>query len=571
MQPSYQITIHDRAYNNWSFVCNNDGTSVEHPKLNPISNKLFSKDVFIYEARTDEDLLAIIYSPIRSGISIPGILILENNKTYGRTISKKRLLYKCIPNDSNLPPFLVPYDIQLGFSKTYINKYVLFKFDNWNETHPQGILVETLGDVDTLNVYYEYQLHCKNIHSSITNFTNKTRQQINTMDDAIHTQILNDPNFHVENRLFDKYIFTIDPAGSTDFDDAFSFHHDINAPENTHLSIYIANVYVWLEKLGLWDFFSDRVSSIYLPDKKRTMLPPILSDSLCSLQAGEHRFAFVMDIQFNATGEMIHTFKNVMIKVKQNYVYDSDPLLANTRYKSLYEFTRKLNPDMKDSHDLVAYWMIHFNTECAKYMANNRIGIQRVVEKTIVSGLPAILSENHTTGKYILFDSVNNRSLLPSSSDIVPYTHITSPIRRLPDLLNQICIITSMGLVHSISTDCLYFMQNWMKNIAVINEKMRAIRKTQNTCELLYRCTTVPSIIDCKHTGILFDKKRKKSYTSITEEGIDCFTYNVYLEDLKLISKFKTYTEYAEGNKYKFKLYVFHDEYKQKIRVQLIE
>ena len=40
-----------------------------------------------------------------------------------------------------------------------------------------------------------------------------------------------------------------------------------------------------------------RISTIYLPDKKRPMLPTILSDCLCSLQANKNRIAFVLDIK----------------------------------------------------------------------------------------------------------------------------------------------------------------------------------------------------------------------------------------------------------------------------------
>jgi exoribonuclease R len=561
---SYQVTIHDRAYSKWTFTSDEDGTIVEHPRIHPIYKKLFSKDVFMYDP-TEEDFLSVVYSPVRDGTSIPGILILENNKTYGRTSSKKRLLYKCIPNDSQLPAFLIPYEVQLGFSKTYVNKYVLFKFDHWNDNHPQGILLETLGDVNQLEVYYEYQLHCKHVHSSITHFTNKTREQIKTMDDAIHTKIMDNPNFHIENRLFDKYIFTIDPAGSTDFDDAFSFTTD-SKNDTSVLSIYIANVYVWLEQLKLWQFFSDRVSTIYLPDKKRTMLPTILSENLCSLKAGEHRFALVMEIQIDDTGKMTHTFKSSMIKVKQNYVYESDPLLANIHYKSLFKFTQKINPDVKDSHDLVAHWMVYFNTECAKYMAKNGIGIQRTIEKKpfVEDSLQQFLSDTHLTGKYNLFD-IDMDSLCSTTF----YAHVTSPIRRLVDLLNQICIMHSMRLVDSISSDCLIFTRNWMYRISRINENMRNIRKVQNTCELLYKCTTISGILDSEHTGILFDKKRKNSHTNVHED-IECFTYSVYLEDLKLISKMQSYKEYSVGEKYRFKLYVFHNEYKQKIRVQMV-
>ena len=71
---------------------------------------------------------------------------------------KKRLLYKCIPDDKYLPAFLVPYDIKMGFQKKLINKYVVFKFQSWDDKHPHGSLIETLGDVNNLEVFYEYQL-----------------------------------------------------------------------------------------------------------------------------------------------------------------------------------------------------------------------------------------------------------------------------------------------------------------------------------------------------------------------------------------------------------------------------
>ena len=72
------------------------------------------------------------------------------------------------------------------------------------------------------------------------------------------------------------------------------------------VSIYIANVFLWLETLGLWKSLSSRVSTIYLPDRKRPMLPTILSDNLCSLQENQTRFAFALDVVLDDIG-----FKNV--------------------------------------------------------------------------------------------------------------------------------------------------------------------------------------------------------------------------------------------------------------------
>ena len=62
------------------------------------------------------------------------------------------------------------------------------------------------------------------------------------------------------------------------------------------LEQYISNVVFWMEILDLWESFDDRIATIYLPDRKRPMLPTILSDALCSLQENRIRFAFTLDI-----------------------------------------------------------------------------------------------------------------------------------------------------------------------------------------------------------------------------------------------------------------------------------
>jgi HAMP domain-containing protein/tetratricopeptide (TPR) repeat protein len=330
----YKIFINDRNYSDFSFVDDDTNENVlinsenDLINVNPIGNKMFTKDVFLYE----NNVVTPIFSHIRTGISIAGILMLENNRTFGRSKNKKRPLYKCIPDDSHLPAFLIPYEIQMAFSKVQKNKYVLFKFENWEDKHPHGILIDTLGDVGNLDVFYEYQLHCKSLHISLSDFTKKTREQLQkkSQDEYIH-QIVNNPNFHIEDRRDIHNIFSIDTIGSSDFDDAFSIEH-LKEVNQYKISIYIANVYFWLEILGLWKSFSSRVSTIYLPDSRRPMLPSVLSDNLCSLQEGQSRFAFCMDIVLDETFAIKSIqYKNVVIKVNKNYRYEVGYLYIDYR------------------------------------------------------------------------------------------------------------------------------------------------------------------------------------------------------------------------------------------------
>ena len=177
---TYKINIDNRDYSKWHFIPElNDSTVI------PLTLRLFDGDIFIYE-----NPCIIVESPVRSAKEIAGILLLENNRTYGRasrnlsstssSSKKSRLFYKCIPNNPRLPAFLVPYEIAIGFSKKFVNKYVTFKFKEWTieQTHPVGTLVETIGDVTHLPAYCEYRLCTRELRYSITAFTQFVKTQI---------------------------------------------------------------------------------------------------------------------------------------------------------------------------------------------------------------------------------------------------------------------------------------------------------------------------------------------------------------------------------------------------------
>jgi ribonuclease R len=99
------------------------------------------------------------------------------------------------------------------------------------------------------------------------------------------------------------------------------------------VSIYISNVTIWLDVLKLWEHLTNRVSTIYLPDKKRTMLPSILSDNLCSLLSKYTRYAFTMDIYISNTTFEIREIKylNTKVRLYKNYVYEAVGLLKDEK------------------------------------------------------------------------------------------------------------------------------------------------------------------------------------------------------------------------------------------------
>ena len=122
---------------------------------------------------------------------------------------------------------------------------------------------------------------------------------------------------------------------------------------------------MWIDTLELWDSFSERIAAIYMPDKKRPMLPTFLSECLCSLQEKQNRFALALDLIVDSEGNVIaHSFKNVLICVNKNYNYEENDLLHMKDYKILYKIIEKMNKNhsysimLKSSNDVVAYLMI---------------------------------------------------------------------------------------------------------------------------------------------------------------------------------------------------------------------
>jgi hypothetical protein len=177
MTTQYRLQIQDREYTSWSFIDTNTNTpkrlTESETLINPAQLKLFSDDL----VDLSTPIPTILHSPTRNAL-IPGVLILSENQTYGRTANNKRLFYKCIPNNPNLPAFLVPYQPDINFSKTQKNRYVVFRFDSWRTKYPHGILTENLGTTDDLSAFYEYQLYCRDIHSKNTEFTNIVKKSL---------------------------------------------------------------------------------------------------------------------------------------------------------------------------------------------------------------------------------------------------------------------------------------------------------------------------------------------------------------------------------------------------------
>ena len=579
----YKINIDNRNYSNWNIY---NATTLEPNNIddfNPLQHKLFTTDVFKYNNQKIE----LIHSSIRVSDNIPAVLILDDNKTYGRqhktnkTKGNNRLLYKCIPDDTRIPIFLVPYEIkQMGFSKVLNNIYVTIRYHEWIDKHPHGIISQLIGPVDILDNYYEYQLYCKSLNASIQKFTKDTNKAIKenaqSHDALIETICKQYPSIEIRTEY---PVFTIDPPTSLDYDDGFSIKKLPNG--QTLLSIYIANVTIWMDSLNLWNSFSQRISTIYLPDRKRPMLPTILSDCLCSLQANTRRFALVMDILIDNEHNIVSTkYTNCLIKVFKNFAYEEQSLLDNTYYNLLLDTGKQLSKkykymnNIRNSHDIVCYLMILMNYNCAKELLPYQNGIFRstIIQKDVVlpTSLPTDVTQfikiwNSACGQYIDINTLTkedvNTFIRHELLEMDAYIHITSPIRRLVDLLNIIKFQQNIGII-TLSTNTTEFYNKWIQELDYINVTMRAIRKIQHDCDLLDRCYNEPNMLDKTYEGYCFDK-------IIRNDGL--YQFIVFLPELRLASRITLRDNLDNFEKRNYKLYLFNNEekFKKKIRLQL--
>ena len=218
------------------------------------------------------------------------------------------------------------------------------------------------------------------------------------------------------------------------------------------------------------------------------------------------------------------------------------------------------------SHDVVAYLMITMNYISAKELIQLNTGIFRSAKfgsnfsppDDIPKDVKKFLKHwNSLGGKYS--KDFGQHDML----DLDAYVHITSPIRRLVDMLNIITLQDKLG-IQKMSEQAKEFYERWTNDCSIeyINTTMRSVRKVQNDCSLLKICMDDSKILDTMYEGYIFDK--------ITRNDA-LYQYMVYLPELNMTNRFTSRHNKTNMTKQQFKIYVFTDQVslKRKIRVEL--
>ena len=177
--------------------------------------------------------------------------------------------------------------------------------------------------------------------------------------------------------------FTIDPADAKDFDDAISLRTQENG--DYEVGVHIADVsHFVVPKTELDKEALKRGTSIYLVDRTIPMLPEVLSNDLCSLNANEPKYAFsavfVMDKDARVKERW---FGKTLIESDKRFVYEEAQEILDKKSGLFYEELNTLN--------LLAYKLreekfkkgaIEFETEEVKFELDDTGKPIRVYKKT---------------------------------------------------------------------------------------------------------------------------------------------------------------------------------------------
>ena len=294
-----------------------------------------------------------------------------------------------------------------------------------------------------------------------------------------HGNIVKDPQ---RQDLTDIPLITIDGQSTQDYDDAISLE---NTENGYRLGIHIIDVAAYIKSGDPIDIAARyRASSIYMPDDKLPMIPPSLSEDLCSLKEGETRPGISTLVQMNRFFEILD-FKIVpsIIKVHKQMSYTEANLLngKNDPITSLYKIATLLrekrlkgggiqitlpevNVWLEDNKEiryakidrenpsrmLVSEMMILANSLMAQFLADNNTPAvfrsQAPPRQRIFKGIETALMPNFLQRKQLSRAIIGITPELHAGLGVKAYVTATSPIRRYHDLLTQRQIRSILGI-----------------------------------------------------------------------------------------------------------------------------
>jgi len=347
-------------------------------------------------------------------------------------------------------------------------------------------------------------------------------------------------------------LMTIDGQATIDFDDALSIE---DLGDHYRLGIHIVDVGHFIPKESVIDCEAfERGSSIYMPDRKISMLPPHLAENLCSLKAGELRPAISTMIKLTPAADIIdYEIIPSLVKVKHQLSYYDVNLLAEkdkaivilrdvaAKYRESRLSSGAIHISLPDinvwidedglitvnkidrespARMLVAELMIMGNSLSARFLANNKIPAifrtQPDPRERLYKGEEGTLFQNYMQRRYLSRFILKTEPKRHSGLGLDCYVTATSPIRKYFDLVTQRQLRSVFGIEKA------YTHEEIDKIIMSLEQPMSNVSRIQQRRNRYWILKYLEKKIGQKEEAIVLYKRRDRYQILLPEYMIEC-------------------------------------------------
>ncbi len=251
-------------------------------------------------AMNNDKVIAKIISKKGEGRRNEGeiVRILERNNTrIVGTFEKDKYFGFVVPDDTRIfQDIYIPRDETMGALEGH---KVVVEITRWPEKrrNPEGRVIEILGHrndagVDVLSIIRD--------HNIPEEFPLKVLEEVKGMP-----AVVRDTDIRGRTDLRHLHIVTIDGEDAKDLDDAVSIEKLSNG--NFRLGVHIADVGHYVKEGSALDKEAyKRGTSVYFADRVIPMLPPKLSNGICSLNPRVDRLTLSVFMEIDSRGKVVN-------------------------------------------------------------------------------------------------------------------------------------------------------------------------------------------------------------------------------------------------------------------------
>ncbi|MDM8526064.1 RNB domain-containing ribonuclease [Desulfococcaceae bacterium HSG8] len=347
-------------------------------------------------------------------------------------------------------------------------------------------------------------------------------------------------------------LITIDGQSTLDFDDALSIEDN---GDHYCLGVHISDVGHFIRPGDVIDREAmTRGSSIYMPDQKISMIPPSLSEDLCSLRAGELRPTITTMIKLDRTSEIVdyEIFPSLVRIMHQltyhevNSVADEDKniiilheIAQKFRQKRLADGAVQISlPEVNIWLDengelvfnrteretpgriLVSEIMIMANWLMARFLASNNLPSiyrsQPEPRERLYREDNGTLFQNWMQRKSLSRFVLSHEPEYHAGLGLDAYATATSPIRKYYDLVAQRQIRSVSGLETPYTSDEVDHI------IQMLMQPMRHVSSIQFRRKKYWLLKYLESRIGKKEEAIVLSRRRNDYLVLLPEYMTEC-------------------------------------------------